>query len=56
MRLKGYITYLGIVLAALGYITPLIATGVHVVSELAFICNSARLLLGGRKFFDNCCK
>jgi len=40
----------GIILAALGYINPLIATGIHVISELFFICNSARLLLGGRKW------
>jgi len=40
----------GIILAALGYINPLIATVIHVTSELFFICNSARLLLGGRKW------
>lgn len=35
---------LGIGLAALGYLNPLLAAGVHVVSELVFILNSARLL------------
>jgi len=40
----------GIILAGLGYIDPLIATAIHVISELTFICNSARLLLGGRKW------
>jgi Cd2+/Zn2+-exporting ATPase/Cu+-exporting ATPase len=35
---------LGIVLAAFGYLNPLLAAGVHVVSELVFILNSARLL------------
>jgi heavy metal translocating P-type ATPase len=35
---------LGIVLAALGFLNPLLAAGIHVVSELAFILNSARLL------------
>jgi Cd2+/Zn2+-exporting ATPase/Cu+-exporting ATPase len=34
----------GIVLAAFGYLNPLLAAGVHVVSELVFILNSARLL------------
>ena len=35
---------LGIALAAFGYLNPLLAAGIHVVSELAFILNSARLL------------
>ncbi|HEX5419204.1 MAG TPA: cation-translocating P-type ATPase [Gammaproteobacteria bacterium] len=35
---------LGIVLAAVGLLDPLLAAAVHVVSELAFILNSARLL------------
>jgi P-type E1-E2 ATPase len=35
---------LGIALAALGFLNPLLAAGIHVVSELAFILNSARLL------------
>lgn len=35
---------LGILLAAFGMLTPLFAAGIHVVSELAFILNSARLL------------
>ncbi|MFI4865517.1 MAG: heavy metal translocating P-type ATPase [Steroidobacterales bacterium] len=34
----------GIGLAAFGYLNPLLAAGIHVVSELAFILNSARLL------------
>ncbi|ODT15074.1 MAG: ATPase [Kaistia sp. SCN 65-12] len=35
---------LGIVLAAFGFLNPLLAAGIHVVSELVFILNSARLL------------
>lgn len=35
---------LGIALAALGYLNPLIAAFIHVASELTFILNSARLL------------
>jgi Cd2+/Zn2+-exporting ATPase/Cu+-exporting ATPase len=35
---------LGMVLAAFGYLNPLLAAGIHVVSELVFILNSARLL------------
>jgi heavy metal translocating P-type ATPase len=35
---------LGIGLAAFGYLNPLLAAGIHVVSELAVILNSARLL------------
>jgi Cd2+/Zn2+-exporting ATPase/Cu+-exporting ATPase len=35
---------LGVVLAAFGLISPLLAAFIHVVSELAFILNSARLL------------
>ncbi|MGH8291323.1 MAG: heavy metal translocating P-type ATPase [Steroidobacteraceae bacterium] len=35
---------LGIGLAAFGYLNPLLAAGIHVVSELTFILNSARLL------------
>ncbi|MER9566112.1 MULTISPECIES: cation-translocating P-type ATPase [unclassified Mesorhizobium] len=35
---------IGIVLAALGFLNPLLAAGIHVVSELVFILNSARLL------------
>jgi len=35
---------LGIGLAAVGVITPLLAAFIHVVSELAFLLNSARLL------------
>ncbi len=34
----------GIGLAAFGFLNPLLAAGIHVVSELAFILNSARLL------------
>ena len=37
---------LGIVLAALGFLNPLLAAFIHVSSELAFILNSARLLPG----------
>jgi len=43
----------GILLAALGYINPLSATAIHVLSELLFICNSSRLLIGGRKWYGN---
>ena len=35
---------LGILLAAFGFLSPLLAAGIHVVSELLFILNSARLL------------
>ena len=34
----------GIVLAALGFLNPLVAAFIHVTSEVAFILNSARLL------------
>ena len=37
----------GIVLAAFGFLNPLLAAAIHVVSELAFILNSARLLPTG---------
>jgi len=37
---------LGIVLAAFGFLNPLLAAFIHVSSELAFILNSARLLPG----------
>lgn len=41
---------IGIVLAACGMLTPLLAAFIHVASELLFIFNSARLLpLAGRK-------
>ncbi|MGY3610146.1 MULTISPECIES: heavy metal translocating P-type ATPase [unclassified Bradyrhizobium] len=35
---------LGIVLAAFGFLNPLLAAAIHVVSELVFILNAARLL------------
>lgn len=35
---------IGIVLAAFGYLNPLLAAFIHVASEMAFILNSARLL------------
>lgn len=38
------IDMLGVLLAAFGFLTPLVAAGIHVVSELVFILNSARLL------------
>ena len=34
----------GVILAAFGFLNPLLAAGIHVVSELIFILNSARLL------------
>ncbi|HEX4167188.1 MAG TPA: cation-translocating P-type ATPase [Bryobacteraceae bacterium] len=34
----------GVALAAFGFLTPLLAVSIHVISELAFILNSARLL------------
>jgi heavy metal translocating P-type ATPase len=37
---------LGIVLAAMGFLDPLLAAFIHVASELTFILNSARLLPG----------
>jgi P-type E1-E2 ATPase len=39
-----FVDTLGIALAAFGFLNPLLAAGIHVVSELAFILNSARLL------------
>lgn len=38
------IDLIGIALASFGLLTPLLAAGIHVVSELTFILNSARLL------------
>ena len=38
------IDLVGIVLAAYGFLTPLLAALIHVTSELAFILNSTRLL------------
>ena len=43
---------LGILLAALGFLNPLLAAGIHVVSELVFILNSARLLLSPEKTIE----
>ena len=34
----------GVILAAVGFLNPLLAAVIHVVSELIFILNSARLL------------
>lgn len=34
----------GMILAAFGFLTPLLAAFIHVASELAFILNSTRLL------------
>jgi cation transport ATPase len=39
---------LGIVLAALRFLNPLLAAFIHVSSELLFILNSTRLLPSGR--------
>jgi Cd2+/Zn2+-exporting ATPase/Cu+-exporting ATPase len=36
---------IGIALAFLGFLNPLLAAGIHVASELTFIANSARLIL-----------
>ncbi len=36
----------GIILAAMGFLTPLLAAFIHVASELMFILNSTRLLPG----------
>ena len=38
---------IGVGLAALGFLNPLVAAFIHVSSELAFILNSARLLRYG---------
>jgi heavy metal translocating P-type ATPase len=38
----------GMILAALGFLTPLLAAFIHVASELTFILNSARLLPSNR--------
>src|SRR5208283_3957291 len=35
---------IGVTLAFLGFLSPLLAAGIHVVSELVFILNSARLI------------
>ena len=43
---------LGILLAALGFLNPLLAAGIHVVSELVFILNSARLLPSPEKTIE----
>jgi heavy metal translocating P-type ATPase len=43
---------LGIGLAALGMLGPLLAAFIHVASEMAFILNSARLLRAGRSKAD----
>jgi Cd2+/Zn2+-exporting ATPase/Cu+-exporting ATPase len=40
---------IGVLLAALGYLNPLLAAFIHVSSELAFILNSARLLPSRRR-------
>jgi heavy metal translocating P-type ATPase len=40
---------IGVLLAAFGYLSPLLAAFIHVSSELLFILNSARLLPGTRK-------
>lgn len=40
---------LGVGLAALGLLNPLLAAFIHVTSELAFILNSARLLPAASK-------
>jgi heavy metal translocating P-type ATPase len=41
---------IGIVLAAFGFLNPLMAAFIHVASELIFILNSARLLPGAPRF------
>jgi P-type Cu+ transporter len=43
---------IGIILAAFGFLNPLFAAGIHVVSELIFIMNSARLLPTPEKNID----
>lgn len=43
---------LGILLAAFGFLNPLLAAGIHVVSELVFILNSARLLPAPEKTIE----
>jgi Cd2+/Zn2+-exporting ATPase/Cu+-exporting ATPase len=40
---------LGIVLAGLGFLNPLLAAFIHVASEMTFILNSARLLPGAER-------
>ena len=34
----------GVTLAFLGFLSPMLAAGIHVISELVFILNSARLI------------
>ena len=41
--------HIGIVLASLGFLNPLLAAFIHVASEMAFILNSARLLPGAER-------
>ena len=41
---KGHLDGIGVGLAAFGLLNPLLAALIHVVSELVFILNSARLL------------
>jgi P-type Cu+ transporter len=43
----------GVALAALNILNPLLAAFIHVTSELAFILNSTRLLPGSTKAADN---
>src|SRR6476660_3589687 len=40
---------LGILLAAFGFLNPLLAAFIHVASEMTFILNSARLLPGAER-------
>jgi Cu+-exporting ATPase len=40
---------IGIVLASLGFLNPLLAAFIHVASEMTFILNSARLLPGAER-------
>jgi P-type Cu+ transporter len=41
---------IGIILAGVGVLNPLLAAFIHVSSELAFILNSTRLIPAGKAF------
>jgi len=42
----------GIVLASVGFLNPLLAAFIHVASEMTFILNSARLLPGAKRIAE----
>jgi Cd2+/Zn2+-exporting ATPase/Cu+-exporting ATPase len=40
---------IGIYLAGFGFINPIVAAAIHGASDILFILNSSRLMLGARK-------